>query len=532
MLANDQLYIARVKDSGEPLYLLPGMANRHGLIAGATGSGKTVTLKVMAESFSDMGVPVFLSDVKGDISGELAPGTPTGKVAEHVDAWGLRDLGFEYKGYPVSFWDLWGERGIPLRTTISDMGPTLLARLMDLTPVQTDILTIIFKIADDNRLLLLDTKDLKAMIKEVSDNRRDYEGDYGNIAPQSLGVLTRSVIALEESGADVFFGEPSLDLRDWLKTDYKGKGMINILRSETLITNPLLYSTFLLWMMSELFEVLPEVGDLARPKLVFFFDEAHLLFKDAPKVLLQKIEQVVKLIRSKGVGIYFVTQNPADIPGGVLAQLGNKVQHALHAYTPAEQKGVTAAANAFRPNPAFKTQDAISNLGTGEALVSFMDEHGAPNVVQVAEILPPASFMGAADEAAVMACAQSDVLYSKYATPVDRESAYEIIEKRITDQNLRAQADKEAAVREREAAKKDREKAKEEETKRKEEEKESAAKKRRIKSAIRSTASTVGGTVAREAANAVFKGSNSTVKRIAGNTAASIGRGILGTLFK
>ena len=352
---NDGKVWLALNDMGEKICLLPAKANRHGLIAGATGTGKTVTLRVMTEAFSDMGVPVFLADVKGDLAGMMAPGNDSEDMQARIARFGLAEAGFRYQGYPVTFWDIYGQKGIQLRTTVSEIGPLLMARILQLNELQTNILAIIYKIADDNGLLLVDTKDLKAMINHVQENNKTYSAEYGKMSPASLAAILRAVVALEIDGGDVFFGEPALSITDWLTQAEGGKGMINILDSESLINNGRLYSTFLLWLLSELFEMMPEVGDLDKPKMVFFFDEAHLLFKDAPKSLLDKIEQVVKLIRSKGVGVYFCTQNPRDIPDGVLAQLSNRVQHGLRAYTPADQKAVRAAADSFRVNPAFNT---------------------------------------------------------------------------------------------------------------------------------------------------------------------------------
>lgn len=343
MIKDEKIWIAN-DDKGDNIFILPEMANRHGLIAGATGTGKTITLKVMAESFSDMGVPVFMADVKGDVSGMVAAGEDSENMQKRIEKFGLSEL-FKYRGYPVAFWDLFGKSGIPLRTTISEIGPMLLSRILELNDLQTDVMTIVFKIADDNNLLLVDTKDLKAMLNYVQENASLFAAEYGRISSASIGAIIRALVALEMEGGDVFFGEPNLNIFDWLNVDSSGKGIIHILDSSSLIKNAKLYSTFLLWMISELFENLPEVGDLKKPKMVFFFDEAHLLFKDAPKALIDKIEQVVKLIRSKGVGIYFCTQNPRDIPDGVLAQLGNKVEHALRAFTPSDQKAVRAAAD-------------------------------------------------------------------------------------------------------------------------------------------------------------------------------------------
>lgn len=532
MVRDGKVFIARA-DDGEALYLLPGMANRHGLIAGATGSGKTVTLKVLAESFSDMGVPVFLADVKGDLAGMIQEGSG---MEERIERFSLEGTGFEYRKYPVNFFDIFGEKGIQLRTTISEMGPILLARILGLNDLQSDILTIAFKIADDNGWFLFDTKDLKALLNELSDNNKDYAADYGKMSPQSISAILRSVVALETQGGEVFFGEPALNLTDWFTTDTNGRGMINILDSESLINNGVLYSTFLLWMLSELFETLPEVGDMDKPKMVFFFDEAHLLFKDTSKALLAKIEQVVKLIRSKGVGIYFVTQNPRDIPDGVLAQLGNKIQHALHAYTPSDQKAVKAAADSFRENPEFKTYDAIMELGTGQAVVSFLDENGTPGVVRKAFILPPMSKLGGIDDSERDRAIKSSILYSKYAIQIDSDSAYEMLERKgvlDAEEALRAKKEAEAEkarLKEETAAikAKEREEAAKIKAMEREKQKEEAAKKR----AAKSVATTVSGTLGREVGKAAGKGFGKFGKTLGGNLGASLGRGIIGTLFK
>ena len=422
MIRDNKLWIAQ---ADENIMLEPSVANRHGLIAGATGTGKTITMKVLAESFSDMGVPVFLSDVKGDLSGMCTPGKDSDDMRARVERFGIE--GFEYKSYPTRFWDIFGERGHPVRVTVSEMGPTFLARLMSLTEVQTGVLNIVFRVADDNGLLLLDLKDLRAMLQFVGDNRAEFTTEYGNISTASIGAIQRALLVFESEGAEQFFGEPELDIRDWMRTDTSGRGYINILSSQRLIQSPMVYATFMLWMMSELFEKLPEVGDLDKPRVVFFFDEAHLLFEDAPKALVQKIEQIVKLIRSKGVGIYFVTQSPSDIPDDVLAQLSNRIQHGLRAYTPSEQKAVRAVANAFRKNPDFDTETAIMEIGVGEAIVSMLDAKGIPSVAQRAKILPPQSLMGPADGELIQRMICADEFDLKYRETVDRESAYEVI---------------------------------------------------------------------------------------------------------
>lgn len=405
--------------------LLPSMANRHGLIAGATGTGKTVTLKTIAQSFSDAGVPTFLADVKGDVSGVAIAGEASPKLVERLNKLGITD--YPFHGCPTQFWDVYGEKGLPVRTTISAMGPVLIGRLLELNEVQQGVLTIVFRVADEKKLLLLDLKDLRTMVSWVGDHAKELSRDYGNIAAASVGAIQRSLLTLEDAGGDIFFGEPALDISDWMTCDADGMGTINVLNCVKLVQSPLLYSTFLLWMLTSVYEELPEAGDLDKPKMVFFFDEAHLLFDDAPKALLDKVVQVVKLIRSKGVGVYFITQNPSDIPDEVLGQLGNRVQHALRAYTPAEQKAIKAAAQAFRENPAFKTEEAITELGTGEALISFLDEKGAPSVVERAMVIAPTCSMGAAPDEVVADIIGNSKLRTKYATPVDRESAYEIL---------------------------------------------------------------------------------------------------------
>ena len=420
----EPLLIAKGK---EPIHLLPEMANRHGLIAGATGTGKTVTLQVMAERFSAIGVPVFMADVKGDLSGISRPGSDSPKLKERVKELGLKD--FAFRGFPVTCWDLFGEQGHPVRATVSDMGPLLLGRLLNLNETQEGVLALVFKIADDNGWLLLDLKDLRAMVQYVGENAREFTTDYGNVSAASVGAIQRALLALEQQGADQLFGEPALDLEDLMQTE-DGYGRINMLAADKLMQAPKLYATFLLWLLAELFENLPEVGDREKPKLVFFFDEAHLLFDEAPKALLEKIEQVVRLIRSKGVGVYFVSQSPLDIPEAVLGQLGNRVQHALRAFTPKDQKAVRAAAETFRANPRLKVAEAITELGVGEALVSMLDEKGSPAPVERARILPPASRIGPASGAERKAIIEASPLYGHYEKAVDRESAYEILKNR------------------------------------------------------------------------------------------------------
>ncbi len=403
-------------------------ANRHGLIAGATGTGKTVTIQILAEGFSAAGVPVFLADVKGDLSGMSVPGTPHPKIEERVSSIGIED--FALRGCPVTFWDLFGTRGIPVRATISEMGPQLLARLMDLNETQESILTLAFEFADDEGLLMLDMEDLQTVLSYLSANTKGLSAEYGTISKASINAILRRLLMIERDGGDTYFGEPALQLEDLMRCDERGEGVVNILNAQTLIQHPRSYTSFLLWLLAELFENLPEVGDQDKPKMVFFFDEAHLLFKGVPKVFLEKIEQVVRLIRSKGVGIYFVSQSPADIPDSVLSQLGNRVQHALRAYTPRERKAVRVAAQSFRPNPDLDTEQVISELGVGEALVSVLQEKGVPSVVQRTLIRPPASRMGALEKSKQQTIISSDALYEKYRQPVDRVSAHEKLQER------------------------------------------------------------------------------------------------------
>jgi DNA helicase HerA-like ATPase len=425
------------KNDTQELFLLPQLANRHGLIAGATGTGKTVSLQVMAENFSSIGVPVFMADVKGDLSGISQPGTEKPKIAERIARLGLDD--FTFAGCPVTFWDVFGEQGHPVRATISEMGPLLLARMLNLNDTQAGVLTLAFKIADDNGLLLLDLKDLRAMLQYVGDNAKNFTTEYGNISAASIGAIQRGLVGLESEGGAQLFGEPALNIDDLMQCDAQGQGMINILAADKLMQSPKVYATFLLWMLSEMYENLPEVGDVDKPKLVFFFDEAHLLFSDAPQALQDKIEQVVRLIRSKGVGVYFVSQNPLDIPDKVLGQLGNRIQHALRAFTPRDQKAVRAAAETFRANPGLDVEAAITELAVGEALVSLLDEKGRPHPVERALIVPPRSQLGPITPEQRRAIIQQSVLYGYYEAEVDRESAYEKLKGRA-QQNTTAAA--------------------------------------------------------------------------------------------
>lgn len=480
MYTDRSLYLGLA--DGNRVVMPLGICNRHGLIAGASGTGKTITMKVMAEGFSDAGIPVFLCDVKGDVSGIAEPGTQSVNMEKRIDKFGLREC-FAYKGYPVSFWDIYQEKGHPVRCTISDMGPDLLSRLLELSPAQEGVLEIVFRIADDRGLLLLDLKDLRAMLGYVGDHRQEFTTTYGNISSQSLGAILRALLPLEREGGDLFFGEPDLDIRDWIRTAPDGRGYVNILDCVKLVQNPTLYASFLLWMLSELFETMPEVGDPDKPRLVFFFDEAHMLFADAPKALVQKIEQVVKLIRSKGVGIYFVTQSPGDIPDSVLAQLSNRIQHALRAYTPAEQKAVKAAARAFRENPAFKAADVIMELGVGEALVSVLDEEGVPGMVQKTAIVCPQSLMAPAGESTRSKAISEDGM-ERYDKAVDNESAYERLKEEQEASEKQAALDAEREAFEKEKAAFEAQKAKEEEAARKKAEREAEAQRKKLEKAL------------------------------------------------
>ena len=539
MLTDNKIWMAQSEDKN--LYLLPKMANRHGIIAGATGTGKTVTMKVMAESFSDLGVPVFLCDVKGDLSGMCVPGTATESLQERIRGFGIED--FAFKSYPTRFWDIFGEQGHPVRVTVSEMGPTLLGRLFGLTEIQTGVLNIVFRVADDNGLLLLDLKDLRAMLQYVGDNRAEFTTEYGNVSAASIGAIQRALLAFEDEGGATFFGEPGLDINDWMRTDASGRGYINILTSKRLIASPLVYSTFLLWMMTELYEKLPEIGDPEKPRMIFFFDEAHLLFNGAPKALVQKIVQVVKLIRSKGVGIYFISQSPSDIPSDVLAQLSNRVQHALRAYTPAEQKAIRAAAKAFRVNEKFDTETALSELAVGEALVSFLDEEGIPTIVERARILPPQSKMGEGDSGMIASIIAASEFEQKYRESYDRDSAYEIITKatieleaqrakEAEEEAARKAAAKEAAAAEKAAAKEaaaaEKAAAKEAAAAEKAAAKEAEKKKKVAQQAINNAASSVVSSVSTNLVNSVTGGKTTSAgtiaKRAATNALSSVMR--------
>ena len=493
------------------VYLEPSMANRHGLIAGATGTGKTVTLKVLAESFSDMGVPVFVADIKGDLSGMCKEGCENKHIRRSIDNMGITD--FYYDKYPVQFWDVYGKKGLPVRTTVSEMGPELLSRLLGLNDTQSGVLRIVFRVADDKNLLLIDLKDLKAMLRYVGDNAKEFKLQYGNVSTQTIGAVQRALLALEDEGGELFFGEPSLELSDWFKwCENTGRGIMNILECSELFQRPLLYGTFLLWMLSEIYDRLPEAGDLEKPKFAFFFDEAHLLFDDAPKALVDKVEQVVRLIRSKGVSVWFITQNPTDIPDSVLGQIGNRVQHALRAYTPADQKAVTAAARSFRINPSFRTADVICELGTGEALVSVLDENGVPSVVERANILPPKSSMAAVLQEDIDAVVNSSRFKDKYMTEKNSESAYEI---------LSAEEEKEAE-----------EAAKAEEAEEAEEIAEKPKKEKAAKETSTKPKSTSKKTTGRKKQSALEKTVNSASNTIGREIGKKIVRGIFGGFFK
>ena len=520
MLKDKKIFMARAE---QPLFLLPQMANRHGLIAGATGTGKTITMKVMAESFSDMGVPVFLADAKGDLTGMCMAGEDSENIRSRVEKFALED--FQLKSYPTRFWDIFGEHGVPIRVTVSDMGPMLLSRLLGLTDVQSGVLNVVFRVADDHGLLLLDLKDLRAMLQYVGDNRAEFTTQYGNVSTASIGAIQRALLAFEDEGGEQFFGEPALDIRDWMRTDSDGRGFINVLHAQRLMHSPTVYSTFLLWMLTELFERLPEVGDPDKPRMIFFFDEAHLLFADAPKALVQKIVQVVKLIRSKGVGVYFISQSPSDIPDDVLAQLSNRIQHALRAYTPAEQKAVRATAKAFRENPSFDAEQVLMELGVGEALVSFLDEEGIPGMVERAKILPPQSLMGPADESKVEKLIVADEFDLKYRENVDRESAYEILARATEELALQRQREEEEAAAEKERLREEAaaEKARQKEIAAEEKaaEKRAAARSKAMQRAATNAANSVARAVGTNLINSVTGGKKTSAKTIAKRAATN-----------
>ena len=530
MYTNQNLYIAHCDDG--PINLIGKMANRHGLIAGATGTGKTVSLQVVAETFSQAGVPVFAADMKGDLSGVSQTGKLSGFIEKRCAEFGIENP--QFHGCPTRFYDVYGEQGIPMRTTISAMGPQLLGRLFELNETQTGVLNIIFKIADDNELLLIDLKDLRTIIEFVGQNTSKFTTTYGNISTASLGAISRAILAIESEGGDKFFGEPAFDIEDLIDTD-KGLGVVNVLAADKLMMHPKLYSTFLLWMMTELYSRLPEVGDLELPKLVFFFDEAHMLFEGTSKALVEKMEQIIRLIRSKGVGIYFITQSPSDIPDDILGQLGNRIQHALRAFTPKDQKAVKSAAQTFRANPAFDTTEAITNLGTGEALVSFLDQSGSPSIVQKAKILFPLSQIGAVtpeQRAQIRAAVPSHI--KEYENYFDRESAYEVILAAQEEAEREAEKQRELEEKEKEKARLEKEKAKQEKEKAKASKSSSSSFKRTIFGTLIATAGTA---MARDLGKSVAKSitGKSTTKKSTSSTkkkSSSSGGGLLGSILK
>ena len=508
------LYVAHCANG--PISLVGKMANRHGLVAGATGTGKTVTLQVLAETFCQAGVPCFMADMKGDLSGISQVGKLSGFIQKRLPEFGIEDP--QFQSCPVRFFDVFGEQGHPMRSTISNMGPDLLGRLMELNETQTGVLNIVFKIADDNGLLLIDVKDLRAMLNFVGQNAAEFTVQYGMISTMTIGAIQRALLALESQGADKFFGEPSFDIYDLLQCE-GGKGVMNVLAADKLMLKPKLYSTFLLWLLSELYSTLPEVGDMDLPKLVFFFDEAHMLFEDTSKALQSKIEQVIRLIRSKGVGIYFVTQSPTDIPEDILGQLGNRVQHALRAYTPKDQKAVKVAAETFRANPSFDTYEAILQLETGEALVSFLDEKGAPSMVERAKILFPLSQIGAITEDQRATIIKQSRLWGRYDNPIDRESAYEILvaataeaERQKAEIEAQKKAEKEAAAQAKEQAKADKEAAKAEKERAKKAKNSVASK------VLKSVITAVTGVVAASVADSVSNKVTGTKKKSSGTS--------------
>ena len=511
MLDNQQKALIAIAD-GKEIALLPKMANRHGLITGATGTGKTCTLQNLAETFSSMGIPVIVADIKGDLAGVCKAGGNNVHLQRSVEEHGLEAKGFEYKGFPVCFWDIFGVQGHPLRTTISEMGPLLLSRLLDLNETQSGLLSLTFKIADDQGLLLLDLKDLRKMLEHVYTEREKYTITYGNIPSVSVGAIQRGLLMLAEQGGDQFFGEPALDVFDLIQTQ-GGRGIINILAADRLIHSPKVYTSFLLFLLSDLYQQLPEVGDLDKPKLVFFFDEAHLLFNEIPKILLEKIEQMVRLIRSKGVGVYFCTQNPLDIPETILGQIGNRVQHALRAFTPRDQKAVMTAAKTFRQNPAFKTEQAITELAVGEALVSFLDEKGIPSMVERSIILPPQGQAGAITHEERERMMRKSLVFGVYDRNIDRESAYEILSARMEQ----AFQEKEELARRKEEEKQQKEQEKIAQQQKRERERLEREKKRAKDNSLFGSMTKMAKTKAkRESVNMMFK----------------IGRGLLGSLMK
>lgn len=504
----------------KPAYLLPKYGNRHGLITGATGTGKTVTLQTLAEGFSSAGVPVFMADVKGDLAGVSQKGGGNPKIEERATQLGLAPL--EYAGFPVIFWDVFGEKGHPVRSTISDMGPLLLSRLLSLNETQEGVLNLTFKLADDQGLLLLDLKDLRSMLQFVADNSKALTTEYGNVSAATIGTIQRSLLVLEQQGGEAFFGEPALELTDLMRTEVGGKGMISVLAADRLMQNPRLYATFLLWLLSELFEELPEVGDLPKPKLVFFFDEAHLLFDDAPKALVDKIEQVVRLIRSKGVGVYFISQSPTDVPDEVLGQLGNRVQHALRAFTPKDQKAVKVAAETFRQNPAFDTAEVITQLGVGEALISTLDEKGTPTMVERALVRPPLSRLGPINDMERQATLNNDPVGPRYEELMDRESAFELLHRKAEQAAYEAEQAAAAAEEEKRRA----QEAKEEFERQKQWEREQRDASRRYRNeGYGQSRSRRSDTMLEAAAKSAVRAASSQIGR-------QLIRGVLGSIFR
>lgn len=568
MYKDGQILIGKSNDKN--IYLNLKTANRHGLIAGATGTGKTTTLRVLAESFSDAGVPVFLADVKGDLAAMYQAGEQTDRISERISSLNISAEDFSFRGFPVNFWDVYSALGmpediasknkyttasLPLHTTVSEVGPIILARMLSLNDTQSQILKVVFKIADDEGILLIDSKDLKAMLNYVGDNAKEYSAEYGNIAKQSINTIMRAIIALEEEGADIFFSEPAIDINDWLTKDYNDKGYIQILDCTKLILNPTMYSSFMLWFISELYENMPEVGDTAKPRIVFFFDEAHILFDNAPKALLEKFEQVVKLSRSKGIGIYFITQSPQDISEGILSQLGMKIQHALHAYTPAELKKVKQVAETYRTNEAFDTYETLTSLGIGEALVSVLDENGIPSIVEKTVILPPQSKEGSVEETERMNVTKSSPLFRRYSDYIDRDSAYEFFQRKNAQLAEEAEACEKAKQEEKEALRAEKEAEKEAEKAEREAERAQRAAEREAEraaakaakeaekaqtqnakaaqKAVKSVASTTAGTIGRQIGKSVGSSMGGSFgKTLGGNIGASLGRGILSTLFR
>lgn len=507
MFVNNQVLIG--KNAEKELFILPDKANRHGLITGASGSGKTITLKVMAESFSSAGVPVFLSDIKGDLAGTCLPGATNAKIEERLKGINIDPESFKFQGFPTVFWDVYGTDGHPIRATVKSIGPIILSRMLGLSETQEGVLSIAFRIAEDKNMEIVDLKDLRLLLQYIGDNRKEYTISYGNISTQSVGGIQRSILMLEDQGGNNFFGEPAIDINDFIKTDAStGLGNINILHAVELFKQPNLYACFMLWLLTALNNSLPEVGDLEKPKIVFFFDEAHLLFDNIPSYMLTQITQVVKLIRSKGIGLFFISQTPNDIPGDIQAQLGNRVQHALRAYTPAEQKIVKAVASSFRANPSFQTESAIMELGTGEALISFANEKGEPNIVEKATILPPQSQMGAIDGGTRLMVMTRSPFKGKYDTAVDRETAYEQIKAELDEKQAEETAKREAEEKAKQEAAERKQKEQEEKQKEKEKKaKEKEAKKtksgaQKVFDKAMNTATT---TVTRKVVNSVLK---------------------------